>query len=746
MARNIANGATGKISYGNSSNLKILGDLSIGIWAKFRSGSAAGSVIVQRSKDDEVEASNATIYLDTQGSSNAWDIRYIHEYGAGTNETTTFDTNLLDGHWYYIGISRNITAKTVKLYLGDGYKVRLFETYTYTNQPTGGTDVNCYLTLFSKYEGTAQLDDASLSFFTYHSRALSEAEHQAQMQGTVSSDSLLINAPDLLDDLSPGNYDGTATGTTLVADPNILKDALLLESFDNPAYSVPADLVTGGKWSSQTGIALGATYAHYGANGVQFDYGDSLLSEEFSLRQNPIIVGFWMNIDTHATASDVTVLKFYSYLDQTWSPLQVRLSKNVSNQLVFNVNSGFGNEDCTYVFSTDTWYHVTIEVLFSQTVGYYKIYVNGLLVDSHSDIDTVENGDIYARHIIFGSMDNTGVTWWLDSLFVTNDINSIPFSLDIYWNGTKDAFLTWANPEVSDSNEANWDDSVSLRLTHYINITDSNGSNWLDELFILWPLETNLSDSLNSYYDEAKANTIIYQDPQSKSFSDNLNFYGDISYIFIDSDILYELSSSFSLDDSIKVLANIYLEVDDDLNSWQEEVIHLAGELVDISADSMMYSWGDAILTDFRAWRLKSDSFALTDAVQTSLASVWIFRSVTDSFSLSDAVLVRHVGNKQVKDSFSLHDSIKLNSSGVKLLSDTLNLSDSVLVSIGEKEISPTESLELWQDLAQASLMDKLTVATSDNLANWNDESSKSKDRTYISTDYLRRYLNDVIK
>ena len=196
--------------------------MSIGIWFNPGPGVDGLAVIVARSVEGEAEADNAAFFFDVQAGI---DVRYIHEYGSGSNEANTFNTNLSQGVWRYIGVSRDATAKTVKMWIGDGETLTLIDTYTYTNAPTGGTHASASLRLFG-VAGTANkaLEDASLAKFTLHDKPLTLGEHYAQMLGRPPLENLIIWSP--LGESSPepdwsGNgYIGTLSGTsTVVAGP-----------------------------------------------------------------------------------------------------------------------------------------------------------------------------------------------------------------------------------------------------------------------------------------------------------------------------------------------------------------------------------------------------------------------------------------------------------------------------------------------------------------------------------------------
>jgi hypothetical protein len=224
MARNIASGATGLVNFGNRAAQ--LGDLSVGIWVKLGAGSNTGTAIITSGATTENEVDNEYLWLAIAGASNAWDLAYLHEYDNGANQSNTFNTNLNNGVWYYVGLTRNVTAKTVDLYLGDGITISLFGTYTYTTDPTGGGGANTRFCLFRRGDGaTAQLDDATLANLTFYTRTLSLGEHAMLMLGRVPQGNLLVwaplwgSSPEV--DLSGNGYKGTVTSTTVADGPPV---------------------------------------------------------------------------------------------------------------------------------------------------------------------------------------------------------------------------------------------------------------------------------------------------------------------------------------------------------------------------------------------------------------------------------------------------------------------------------------------------------------------------------------------
>ena len=132
-AAHLFDGINDSISYATATDFAITGDLSFYMIVKIDS-SAAGLIVAAEKTAGENEVDNTMVWLDILGASNSWDLRYIHEYNAGINEANTFLTNISNDTFSAIGLIRDVTANTVKLWK-DG---TLVDTFNYTNDPTIG--------------------------------------------------------------------------------------------------------------------------------------------------------------------------------------------------------------------------------------------------------------------------------------------------------------------------------------------------------------------------------------------------------------------------------------------------------------------------------------------------------------------------------------------------------------------------------------------------------------------------------
>ncbi len=123
------------VGRGTGDELAITGDVSLETWVKFNSLSAQGifSFAKLNSSGGEDAATVNSLYelrIDNNG-----DITVGHETGNGTNVFETFDTNLVAGHWYHIGMVRDTAAKSYTVFV-NGEPVGT-QFYT-SNNPTGG--------------------------------------------------------------------------------------------------------------------------------------------------------------------------------------------------------------------------------------------------------------------------------------------------------------------------------------------------------------------------------------------------------------------------------------------------------------------------------------------------------------------------------------------------------------------------------------------------------------------------------
>ncbi|KKL83383.1 hypothetical protein LCGC14_1975300 [marine sediment metagenome] len=212
------NGAD-KVDFGADLLLNVSGDISFGIWVKLSSTLGTNDLIVERGASGEAEADNSALFLNIQGVSNSWDLRYVHEFGAGSNELTTFSTNIKNDVWTYVALSRDTTAKTVKLWTATfGRPLALISTFPYTNQHTGGTGALTRFTLGQREGGDLPLNGANLAHVLFYNRSLSVVDHQHNMDGEITLYPLLDSSVwDLTDRSRLANH---AIATNAVQKPD----------------------------------------------------------------------------------------------------------------------------------------------------------------------------------------------------------------------------------------------------------------------------------------------------------------------------------------------------------------------------------------------------------------------------------------------------------------------------------------------------------------------------------------------
>lgn len=215
------------INWGASADFNISGDMSFGCWLKMSATSVVkGAIVAHGPTTSNAEAYNHLYWLLSVGTSNAWDLLYYHEYGAsGTGESHTFDSNIANDVWRYVGFSRDATAKSIALYVGDGNNITLVETWVFTNSPTGGTHASNELVIGDTQGGTGGLGNVPFEgIIAEHmiwNRTLTQAEHVLAMQKQPPLSGLKLwcllagTSPEV--DYSGNGHSGTVTGTTVVA-------------------------------------------------------------------------------------------------------------------------------------------------------------------------------------------------------------------------------------------------------------------------------------------------------------------------------------------------------------------------------------------------------------------------------------------------------------------------------------------------------------------------------------------------
>lgn len=226
LARKFNDGVD-RLDWGHDAVFNLHGDMAVGLWLKLPSD--AQFTLIGYGGDSWLSQEREHPWqLLIQGASNAWDIRYHHNWYEGgipcESVELDFDTNLANQTWYYIGVSRDATAKTVSLYKATcGGALALVSSQSYTDNPTAdiGTDASCHLDVgycpFSGVwwgPGKCTIEDHYI-----WDRVLTCAEHQKAMAGEPSTSGLLlacVMGDDPEQDTSSNGHSGTVTGTTTV--------------------------------------------------------------------------------------------------------------------------------------------------------------------------------------------------------------------------------------------------------------------------------------------------------------------------------------------------------------------------------------------------------------------------------------------------------------------------------------------------------------------------------------------------
>ena len=135
----------------------ITGDVSISVWAKIDSF-VDNTSIISMSGSSESEADNFLYRITTDAYGGNPGIKVGHEYGSGSNEFKTFNTNLSLATWYNLLVVRDTSAKTWKLYV-DG---SLFGTDSYSNNATGGTSATLNIGVQGSYYFDGNIDEVAI--------------------------------------------------------------------------------------------------------------------------------------------------------------------------------------------------------------------------------------------------------------------------------------------------------------------------------------------------------------------------------------------------------------------------------------------------------------------------------------------------------------------------------------------------------------------------------------------------------
>jgi len=213
------------VNFGDKAHFISLGDLTWNAWVRFESGGGAfDQIIVIEGGSGEAENENAQLAVFVMGSSDDWDIRYIHEHGLGVNEDTdvshgNWQTSFGNDFWHHIAIVRDTANLTVNLWV-DG---ALFgPVFNYTNQPTYTGSTTEYAIGKRPTDVSLTLTNASVERPMLHHVALRADEVRACLRGEIIQRGLIhaaklngvsIQSPEL--DLTGFGNHGLVTDVTL---------------------------------------------------------------------------------------------------------------------------------------------------------------------------------------------------------------------------------------------------------------------------------------------------------------------------------------------------------------------------------------------------------------------------------------------------------------------------------------------------------------------------------------------------
>ena len=349
-------------------------------------------------------------------------------------------------------------------------------------------------------------------------------------------------------------------------------------------------------------------------------------------------------------------------------------------------------------------------------------------------------------------------------LQVSDDSNLLNDSIEI---GTPVYLLDFSD------NLDNWNDLGDASFPElYTDISEDNLDSWADEVLIDVVTAVEILDSF-AWYDDIEVQLWVFFNSQTVNIQDT--FYDweggglsdELSYFFDAEESTFAVGDLNRLNDSIKVYCELLLDIEDNLDNWNDGVTLMPGEFVDYAYDTMMYNFLDSIEIDLRQHRTNNDTLSLSDAIIISFDVFLQTKTIADNLSSwLDSVSIRLTVHRSISDDFALYDSIQTFMTTIRSISDSLILSDSIIVSLLDRILSITlsdslnlsdsvqtvltssaldksDSLSFWNDLVNAELKYKLEISKGDSFS-LSDEITNSGIEEDVS--YYRRYLNDVIQ
>ncbi len=232
-----------------------------------------------------------------------------------------------------------------------------------------------------------------------------------------------------------------------------------------------------------------------------------------------------------------------------------------------------------------------------------------------------------------------------------------------------------------------------------------------------------IADNLNSWADAVQIGYFSFAAALSVTVSDTINNWVDgINQVLLpDGPIEIQVNSlnTFNIDSIVIGTGHAFT----DTLSMADAAAVAVGISIE-AFDSMFFNIGDSIEI--------SGNAAVTISVSDTL-NAWL-----------DAVITNNAGNPipPLSDAMNMSDGVALRMNHFATFSDTLSLSDLAVVVLGIfLEVSDTNSAS-WNDSVIVATTIRLTIDVGDALSM--SDAASTLSNTAL-TNYLRRYLNDVV-
>lgn len=191
----------------------------------------------------------------------------------------------------------------------------------------------------------------------------------------------------------------------------------------------PADLI-GGQWSNETSIGLG-TMPERGTPCFQWNDDDDWVESAGFAALTTFYVGFWI----YAAGWTAEKMGIAAFADAGHSDGETAgyLGIKAAGQLAYFADTADPRQAATatldnVTLSPDTLYHVGVEVVLSATVGEVHFYINGVLEQSHTGLDTIRNASQVQRIRLGDSYNQAGYsrapsnTMYIGELYIADTV------------------------------------------------------------------------------------------------------------------------------------------------------------------------------------------------------------------------------------------------------------------------------------------------------------------------------------